>query len=324
VINSIVGYVVRRFSMDCDKPRGFLSDEDIRRILDKEIVICNYSEDNLTDIGYNLTPTEFIFSVNKGLLVPIEDREYKKYCWVEPNDSVLILTREAIWVSEEISGTFHSKVKLVSQGFGHISTTLDPNWEGPLLISLNNPTKKRLKFVLGEDKGDGFEYSSFLTLIFYRMVTPTKKGHDNLPCRIDILKNITIKKPSRINLYPSKYQRLQNVVKDIQFESLGIGSKSGKEREDCIKDFKDKYTSFARKIEFWIRQAHSINTDIMHLESIWRWLVNFILIAIMVWIAYLVYTAKIVEDSNALAFYGVVVAIYVLFFDKMFRWEENK
>lgn len=136
---------------------GFLSDEDIIQILDKDIVICGYDEENLTDIGYNLTPTEFIFSINRGLLVKIYNDNNQKYCYIEPNDTVLIITREAVWVSENISGTFHSKVKIVSKGFGHISTTLDAHWEGPLLISLNNPTKKRLKFVLGEDKGKGFK-----------------------------------------------------------------------------------------------------------------------------------------------------------------------
>ena len=53
--------------MDCEESKGFLSDEDIKEILDKDIVICNYSDVNLTDIGYNLKPTEFIFSVSKGI-----------------------------------------------------------------------------------------------------------------------------------------------------------------------------------------------------------------------------------------------------------------
>ena len=51
--------------MDCEESKGFLLDEDIKEILDKDIVICNYSDANLTDIGYNLKPTEFIFSVSK-------------------------------------------------------------------------------------------------------------------------------------------------------------------------------------------------------------------------------------------------------------------
>ena len=245
---------------------GFLSDEDLKSILDKEIVICDYSESNLTDIGYNLTPTEFIFSINEGLLVPIKDEENKKFCWIEPNDTVLILTREAVWVSEQIAGTFHSKVKIVSQGFGHISTTLDANWEGPLLISLNNPTKKRLKFVLGEYKNDGFKYSSFVTLILYRMSTPTNSGHDNLPCRIDILKNVVVKKHKITNLFSNKYDYLKDILAGIQYESIGIGSKKNN-RVKAIEEFKKQYVNFARNLEFLIRQAHSVNRDIISLEN---------------------------------------------------------
>lgn len=55
--------------MDCEESKGFLSDEDIKEILDKDIVICNYSDANLTDIGYNLKPTEFIFQLVKVYLI---------------------------------------------------------------------------------------------------------------------------------------------------------------------------------------------------------------------------------------------------------------
>ena len=307
--------------MGCEKPKGFLSDEDVRGILDEDIVICDYSKDNLTAVGYNLKPTEFVFSVNKGLLIPIKDGDNKKYCWVEPNDTVLILTREAVWVSEEIAGTFHSKVKLVSQGFGHISTTLDPNWEGPLLISLNNPTKKRLRFVLGENKGDGFEYSSFVTLIFYRMATPTNKGHDNLPCRTDILKNIVVKK-SYINILLTwKYQNLQDVLNGIQYETIGIGSKAlGDERKKSIEKFKKEYASFARHIEFSIRQAHSINREIIYWEDIGRWIANLIVATPLIWLIYLVGNALIKDDASKAALYAVPVSIVGILFNKIFKW----
>lgn len=248
---------------------GFLSDEDIGKLLDRDIVICGYSEKNLTDIGYNLTPTEFVFSTNNGMLVPIYNSSNQKFCWVNPNDTVLILTREAVWVSESISGTFHSKVKLVSHGFGHISTTLDALWEGPLLISLNNPTKKKLKFVLGEDTGNGFEYCSFVTLIFYRMVTATKTKHDNPPSRIDILKD-AVKIPRR--WFPGtrleQYINLNKVVNKIRdFEEIvvdiGNSGVDTAERESKIKEFKSKYQHFARQLQYNIDEAHEINNRII-------------------------------------------------------------
>lgn len=295
---------------------GFLSDEDIVQVLDKDIVICGYAEENLTDIGYNLTPTEFIFSINRGLLVKIYNDNNQKYCYVEPNDTVLIITREAVWVSENISGTFHSKVKIVSKGFGHISTTLDAHWEGPLLISLNNPTKKRLKFVLGEDKGKGFKYSSFVTLVFYRMITPAKKEHDNLPCRLDILKNI-VKRPRHINLLPNQYDKLENVIDVIRnFESfqVNIGQADIKDRESKIQQFRDKYEDFARKLEFHIKQAHEINNQIVRFNKILEIGINSIII---VGLVFWTVKAYFKDDSDMLALIAIIVSIYGIIYPKI-------
>lgn len=155
-----------------------LSDVDITKLLNKEIVVHPYNEENLTPLGYNLTPSDFVFSVSTKELINDEDGYYS----IKPNDTVLVLTEESVWVSKRIAGTFHSKVGVVSSGFGHISTTLDPNWSGPLLISLNNPTNMTLK--LPKNK-------TFITLIFYTLNTISKKDHDNNPSRTDILLKIS-------------------------------------------------------------------------------------------------------------------------------------
>lgn len=303
------------------KPKlpGFLSDKDIETILDKDLVICGYEKSNLTDIGYNLTPTEFIFSVNEGLLAKIHNDGNQKYCYVEPNDTVLIITREAIWVSEEISGTFHSKVSIVSQGFGHISTTLDAHWEGPLLISLNNPTKKRLRFVLGEDKGDGFRYKSFVTLIFYRMVTLTKTGHDNPPCRMDILKKLVRK--NKFFFSHEKYVKLQDVIDTIRdFESLqvNIGKASLAERNDKIDQFKKKYKTFTKQIEFHISQAQEINRQIVKINTWIKYIVfglSSLPIIYFCWPSF--YDGKTEREIASFSiFVSTYVAIYTLCFNK--------
>ena len=176
-----------------------------------------------------------------------------------------------------------------------------------LLISLNNPTKKRLKFVLGEYKNEGFKFFSFVTLIFYRMATPTKKGHDNLPCRIDILKNVVIKKPSRINLFSNKYYYLKDVIEGIKYETVGIGSKAC--REIPIKNFKDKYANFERDIEFLIRQAHSINREILWIENILGWLKNVFYAIITVLIVGFAYDAY--KNDKNVAFFNFLAVVWI-------------
>jgi deoxycytidine triphosphate deaminase len=155
-----------------------LSDKDISDYLNKEIVIEPFNEDNLTPLGYNLSPSNFVFSLKKKELIQEENAHYK----ICANDTVLILTSEAVWVSKKIAGTFHSKVGVVSNGFGHISTTLDPNWIGPLLISLNNPTNMDL--LLPSNK-------TFVTLIFYKLKSKSMNSHDNAPSRTDIIRKIS-------------------------------------------------------------------------------------------------------------------------------------
>jgi len=155
-----------------------LSDQDIKKLLNNNIVIFPFDEKDLTPIGYNLNPSDFVYSLQKRDLA----QEMNEYYIIEPHDTVLILTKEAVWVSKKYAGTFHSKVGIVSDGFSHISTTLDPNWKGPLLISLNNPTNLELKL---------YKNKSFITLIFYEMKTRSLKDHDNLPSRTDILKKIS-------------------------------------------------------------------------------------------------------------------------------------
>jgi deoxycytidine triphosphate deaminase len=168
-----------------------LSDRDIESFLNKEIVIHPYTERNLTPVGYNLNPGNFVYSINSKSLIKITHNSKGKPIYkILKHDTVLILTQEAVWVSKKIGGTFHSKVGVVSLGFGHISTTLDPGWAGPLLIALNNPTEQDLE--LPADK-------SFVTLIFYKVRTVASRNHDNDPSRSDLLKIISEETLGRIN-----------------------------------------------------------------------------------------------------------------------------
>lgn len=297
---------------------GLLSDIDVRKLLDKDIVICGYKGDNLTDIGYNLTPTEFIFSVNKGSLVKIYNEKNQKYCYIEANDTVLILTREAIWVSEKIVGTFHSKVKLVSNGFGHISTTLDANWEGPLLISLNNPTKKPIKLILAEDKGKGVKYNSFVTLIFYKMVTPTNNPHDNPPCRLDILRE-KIKSPKFLDWSNNNYWKLRNVIDKIRdFESLQVNIGQSKDYERIIKieKFKKKYEDFTKNLEFQIEEAHEINRQILLKNQIFFIIKSFILTIPFLCFFILGIDSWKKDKTNTIALISIFVAMYIPFYSR--------
>lgn len=152
---------------------ALLTDLDIKRLLNRDIVIDPFDPDSLTPVGYDFRVGSFVFSLEHGLLSP-HDGRYEIPAW----STVQILTKESLWVSKRIGGSFHSKVSLASRGFAHIATTLDPNWSGPLLITTRNNTDKMM--YLTEDQ-------AFVTLLFFRVQTPTVTPHHKDPSRLAIL-----------------------------------------------------------------------------------------------------------------------------------------
>lgn len=163
---------------------GVMADQDIKRAMcNNDILIYPFNPSQLTGVGYNLSSSDLIISTHTGMPLKIFKGENQRYVWVKPHDTILISTKEYVRVSRRVMGTFHSRVLIVSQGFGHISTTLDPNWSGPLLIALNNPSSRKLKFIL-EDHGIP---QTFATLVFYYLQNASERDHDNRPNRVDIL-----------------------------------------------------------------------------------------------------------------------------------------
>lgn len=291
---------------------GSLSDVDIEIAIEQgEIVIWPFNADNLTPVGYNLSFTKFIFSVKNNLLLKIEKDQTNNeiFCWVEANDTLLILTQEAVWISNKYNGTFHSKVGIVSKGFGHISTTLDPHWEGPLLISLNNPTNKRIKLVIADDKTVGIKYRTFVTLMLTETITPAKKAHDNPPSRVDILRDTT-----QIKNKTEEFQKLVTVIDKIRnFERLqvNIGKAVGGERTEKIKEFKHKYERFTIDVDSSIEEALEINNSILNKNKIkYYGIVTILSIATLIIIGVGLY-ALIKDKQNLLSYLAIISSILI-------------
>ncbi|GHU48931.1 hypothetical protein FACS1894127_0740 [Clostridia bacterium] len=180
---------------------GMMSNVDILKAMrDGELIITPFDltkyesgkDNRLTPAGFNFSFSQFIVSRNEKVFCTLMEEETKGkvkiFFELKPGDTALALTRESIWVSNELAGTFHSKVTYVSQGLGHISTTLDPGWRGQLLISINNPNIEPIKVVIGERTDVGIQYCTFITLSLYRLISRSAGISDNYSeARIDIL-----------------------------------------------------------------------------------------------------------------------------------------
>lgn len=91
----------------------------------------------------------------------------KKFLILLPHTTTSVETSEVIAVSQNIGGTFHSKVGIAAKGVGHIGTMLGPCYCGHLLISLHNITDNIITLEVGE---------TFISLIFYLLETPIQEN----------------------------------------------------------------------------------------------------------------------------------------------------
>lgn len=164
-----------------------LTDTNLRNLIcnDKEwtdkdkLHIYPFSEDSLTPVGYDLSVGGIYSSSLKG--GPFELKGGDKLT-LYPGDTTLITTLETVDMPKNraVSAIIQSKVSKVSKGLSHISTTIDPDWEGHLLIAVHNHSKNSVRLEFGE---------TFCTVVFFENKLPSTKDCQKIPGRLDIFLN---------------------------------------------------------------------------------------------------------------------------------------
>jgi deoxycytidine triphosphate deaminase len=164
-----------------------LTDKDLRTLIctnekwheSAKIHIYPFSEDCLTPVGYDVRVGTRYSSVLLGKYF-----EGCKKIDILPGDTVLIETLEKIGMPEtrKISGLVNSMVSMVSKGISHVSTTIDPDWKGPLVIAVTNHSKNIIGLVEGKP---------FCTIVFLENKSSAEKECGKTPGRSDVfLKNL--------------------------------------------------------------------------------------------------------------------------------------
>ena len=164
-----------------------LSGEDIRLELGRGLIFFPYDPQELQGSTYNLKVGEFVWlhpaaqGPGRPDTLPMAGvlRNGRREFDIPPSSTVSVLTREIIFLDHAFGGLVHSKVGVVTQGFSHVSTTLDPGWIGPLLITMQNASPRVL--VLQRD-------ATFVTLTFFRLSSPTALRRSNPTARTDLLR----------------------------------------------------------------------------------------------------------------------------------------
>ena len=148
--------------------KGALSDKDIKKLLGKQIYIYPFKEENLKGGSYNLTASNYAIVKEDGIDKLIVDGDE---IVIPARKTGIVETNESIYVSRWITGTYHSRVKMVNKGLGHIGTTLDPDFFGISAIALHNTTDKDIRIKVGD---------SIATIMFSCLKSLSSGNHDNM------------------------------------------------------------------------------------------------------------------------------------------------
>ncbi|MBN3407073.1 deoxycytidine deaminase [Clostridium botulinum] len=180
-----------------------LSIVDIQKELGKGINLVPFRDKNIKENSINLSASCYAWTMTNGEVLKnggkwilsndnkeeecaeenlklvkgnsaVYESNGKKEIILLPFSTTLIETEEVLGVENNIGGTYHSKVGLVSQGLGHIGTMLGPNFSGHSLIAIHNVSKEVLSIEVGE---------TFVSLVLNYLNTPirinnaTRNGH---------------------------------------------------------------------------------------------------------------------------------------------------
>lgn len=193
-----------------------LSNIDIEKeLIQGNILVFPFVRKNIKGASYNFTVGQFAYQIPKDSKSGYK-RAYdsvQQRIVLPPKSTVLVATNESIWVSHKIAGTYHSKVKLVSQGVGHIGTTLDPDYLGVALIALHNLSEQEVILKPGQD--------TFVSINFHYLKTGSNVNHDNQPGRPDLVNMVNPNEEDRkwleVDYRNNKKVLRQELNTDLEF-----------------------------------------------------------------------------------------------------------
>lgn len=161
-----------------------LTDTDLRQIISSEETINDasklhiypFAEDSLTPVGYDVRVGYRCTSTIRGETIELKPGDKIK---ILPGDTCLITTLETVDMPKDrsLSGIIVSRVTMVSKGLSHISTSIDPDWFGQLMIVVHNHANSAVEIEVG---------SRLCTVVFLCNRSASTKSCGTFPGRDDI------------------------------------------------------------------------------------------------------------------------------------------
>lgn len=272
-----------------------------------QLVICPYDEKNLTPVGYNLSFSRFIVSLRKRTFIKVHHKGDEWFFYLKPHETVLVLTRETIWASKFIGGTFHSKVSLVTKGLGHVSTTLDPGWHGQLLVPINNPTKEPIKLIIARDSEKKIKFETFITMVLFQAQEASLySGDSNKAARVELLEEILKEKKRNkdAEILRKVYEKVKNSITRMEiFDDLN----DPKDRIEKIKRFQLEHLDLISQMDNEFDRINQYSKKTYNLRAGFFWVIVGLLIMLIVGaVIWLLYADDLKNNSNLLTIISIL------------------
>ncbi|OPF64320.1 hypothetical protein BC358_05635 [Hydrogenophaga sp. H7] len=105
----------------------------------------------ITDVGLDVTLSEkHVYNLTSQQYLEIHSAgQQGAFVTVPPHATISVLTNERIRLGEKLGGLVASKVRMVSYGYSHISTTIDPGWDGQLVLTFTNTLPRGQNLTIG-------------------------------------------------------------------------------------------------------------------------------------------------------------------------------
>src|SRR6266568_8502299 len=174
---------------------------------DNALHIYPFDPECLTCMGYDLRIGQRYVSTVRGGPSNVHPGDNIP---VDPGETVLIETLETVDFPQNktISALIESKVTIVSQGFSHISTTVDPDWQGKLLIAITNHARETLSLKYSE---------TFCTIVFFQNKSPATKPSGKTPGRTDVFLAVLAEQAKKKQKQEQEHKTIERLLLLLPF-----------------------------------------------------------------------------------------------------------
>lgn len=325
-----------------EQKSGQLGREDLINELDSGELIIKPIKSNVKDetkiksASFDISPSCLIMSVKKGSFMRIYSRisqcpkghrnpewhctackknEPNKngcteqlYTYIQPRDTVLVLSKEYLQIPAYMSGNVYSRVSTVSSGLGHISTTIDPLWRGALLIAISNPSSEPIKLLIQDERAESIPLATVTLQYLNTPVDPNKTYSKHQPARVDILE--------RYMFDPTQSKKRTELIRAFWHNFWHI--KDYYLTVEIIKRLKEmseispgEWENNLQELEAEVRAQKTHHRWRYWMKNKARWLRKLILICGLAVLAWALYRAIAVESASSSDFVGPLIIAVV-------------